>query len=617
MFRLGRVRLVFAPMKKTLLLAAMLGVTLGAVLGCAKKEEAVAAAPEKPKPETVDLVARNERSKHFQAVHAQLELGGTLYAYADVDGDTFKLADAIRAVAEQVAAAQPQAAPFVKQDYRALFGTLGFDDIKAFGLSSVPEGNGYFRNRVFFYTPAGRHGLLAGLGGPPAPFAKLKLAPADTDFYAESEMDLAEVYQTVKTVVAKVGGETSANLMEDKIKQAGEQAAISLLGLINGWKGHTALVLRLDQEKNLVLPGATLPQPALLVCIEGVAPSIEPLLKQQAQFLKATTAGNRTTYRSAMPLPLQGLDPVIVIEGSTLYFATSPAFFDECLKGTGGLEQSAAFQQALGHVSRAGNGLAYVAPHFFTRLRDLEKLNPNLPPEGKRTLQTILLNVPQLTQPLITIRTNLPDGILVQSHWNRSLKQDVALVALYNPVSIGLLAAMAIPAFQKVRTESQHKAVMNNLRQLSAAADQYYLEHGTDSVDYDQLVGPDKYIRHLEPVAGEDYRALSFHQGSPLAVRLADGREVRLPAVSVVPRAAPGDMQELTLTAVEPTRVKVVQVATNAVLFNGLLTPGAAKALIKKGKLSITVESGKNLHMEVDGKDFPVPVEGYGRFFLD
>ena len=42
-------------------------------------------------------------------------------------------------------------------------------------------------------------------------------------------------------------------------------------------------------------------------------------------------------------------------------------------------------------------------------------------------------------------------------------------------VIIGLLAAMAIPAFQKVRQSSQDKAVLNNARQLSAAADQFFI----------------------------------------------------------------------------------------------------------------------------------------------
>lgn len=47
-------------------------------------------------------------------------------------------------------------------------------------------------------------------------------------------------------------------------------------------------------------------------------------------------------------------------------------------------------------------------------------------------------------------------------------------------VIIGLLAAMAIPAFQKVRTASQNKTVANNMRQLGAAADQFFLENGTN-----------------------------------------------------------------------------------------------------------------------------------------
>src|SRR6478736_4447424 len=106
------------------------------------------------------LVKVSERSSHFAAVQKQLELGGTLYAYADVDGDVFKLADGLRGVMEQVAETQPEAAPFLKQDYRALATIMGLDDIKALGLSSVPVGDGTFRNRVFFLTPHGRHGFL-------------------------------------------------------------------------------------------------------------------------------------------------------------------------------------------------------------------------------------------------------------------------------------------------------------------------------------------------------------------------------------------------------------------------------------------------------------------------
>jgi len=68
-----------------------------------------------------------------------------------------------------------------------------------------------------------------------------------------------------------------------------------------------------------------------------------------------------------------------------------------------------------------------------------------------------------------------------------------------------VLAALAWSALQKVRTSSQDKAVMCPIRQLSAAADQYYLEYGVSSVGYAQLVGATNYVKAVNTVAGESY----------------------------------------------------------------------------------------------------------------
>jgi type IV pilus assembly protein PilA len=84
-------------------------------------------------------------------------------------------------------------------------------------------------------------------------------------------------------------------------------------------------------------------------------------------------------------------------------------------------------------------------------------------------------------------------------------------------VIIGLLASMAIPAFQKVRTNSQDKAVLNNARQLSAASDQYYLENGVSSVTISDLVGPTSYIKALNSVANESY-PVGFTQGTTITI---------------------------------------------------------------------------------------------------
>jgi type IV pilus assembly protein PilA len=89
-------------------------------------------------------------------------------------------------------------------------------------------------------------------------------------------------------------------------------------------------------------------------------------------------------------------------------------------------------------------------------------------------------------------------------------------------VIIGLLASMAIPAFQKVRTNSQDKAVLNNARQLSAASDQYYLENGVSSVAITALIGPTTYIKALNSVANETY-PVGFTQGITITITSVAG----------------------------------------------------------------------------------------------
>jgi type IV pilus assembly protein PilA len=84
-------------------------------------------------------------------------------------------------------------------------------------------------------------------------------------------------------------------------------------------------------------------------------------------------------------------------------------------------------------------------------------------------------------------------------------------------VIIGLLAAMAIPAFQRVRANSQDKTVMNNMRVLGAAADEYFMEYGTYTVELTSLVGSSAYVKALNTVANEAY-PVAFTQAEPIIV---------------------------------------------------------------------------------------------------
>ncbi|HUJ42064.1 MAG TPA: prepilin-type N-terminal cleavage/methylation domain-containing protein [Opitutaceae bacterium] len=84
-------------------------------------------------------------------------------------------------------------------------------------------------------------------------------------------------------------------------------------------------------------------------------------------------------------------------------------------------------------------------------------------------------------------------------------------------VIIGLLAAMAIPAFQRVRANSQDKTVYNNMRVLAAAADEYFMEFGTDTAAITSLVGSSAYVKAINTVANESYPEV-YTQATPIIV---------------------------------------------------------------------------------------------------
>lgn len=67
---------------------------------------------------------------------------------------------------------------------------------------------------------------------------------------------------------------------------------------------------------------------------------------------------------------------------------------------------------------------------------------------------------------------------------SRSSKGFTLVEIMIVVVIIGLLAAMAIPAFQKVRQSSIEKTLINDAKQVAGAANQYMMEYGVATVQF-------------------------------------------------------------------------------------------------------------------------------------
>lgn len=109
---------------------------------------------------------------------------------------------------------------------------------------------------------------------------------------------------------------------------------------------------------------------------------------------------------------------------------------------------------------------------------------------------------------------------------NQSKKGFTLVEIMIVVVIIGLLAAMAVPAFQKVRQNSQEKAITNNLRQVAHAGAQYILEEGVTAVTGAALVTA-TYLNDIQSVGTETYGALSVSlNGGTLTVNTPAGDAV-------------------------------------------------------------------------------------------
>ena len=73
--------------------------------------------------------------------------------------------------------------------------------------------------------------------------------------------------------------------------------------------------------------------------------------------------------------------------------------------------------------------------------------------------------------------------------------------------------------------ENEEK-IFQNLRILAAAADQYFVERKVVVSSYEDLVGPEKYVKgELVPIAGEIYRSINF-ASEKMEVVTATGHKV-------------------------------------------------------------------------------------------
>jgi len=105
----------------------------------------------------------------------------------------------------------------------------------------------------------------------------------------------------------------------------------------------------------------------------------------------------------------------------------------------------------------------------------------------------------------------------VKRGWNTPTALRNGWILGFVPLVFFLLWFASVTTARRIRPATIDKAVLNNARLLAAAADQYFAEHDVTSGALTDLVGPEKYVRALNTVAGESY-PLNYTKGVTITV---------------------------------------------------------------------------------------------------
>ena len=361
-----------------------------------------------------------QQSPHFDAVSKEIQLGGTVYAYADIEGDAERAADFLLTLLRDLPDLVPQQGAH-RLNATTLVRILGLHNIRAIGLSSYETG-ALYHNRSFIHHDGSREGLLKLFGAEPAAFDLVTVAPQDADLVWEQRLDARVLVDIVRSL-----GELGVGITPKDLDKALDERVLGLdmtLGAILERLNTTAgLILAVDENRPLRIPGESFwfPYTDFLFRIDGLGELADAIADQAAldPFIASERTERWITIRPAirLPPPWNAYEPSVIKEIATgrMYIVSSPAFLKKCLSTTGGVTQSADFIRAFEQLPMTGNGLMYFSPRMTRQMHAV--LDRVIEMNGSSIVTSIArFFLPDVGYPMGWVARNVVDGLLVTSN---------------------------------------------------------------------------------------------------------------------------------------------------------------------------------------------------------
>lgn len=477
------------------------------------------------------------RSANFEAVASRLDLGGESFTYTDF-GSAMKeagpkLGELFRGLGQISGNSDPQLMMLGMLPIEQIVDTLGVSNLAAYGASSYWDGSQY-HNKSVIQMPDGVKGIFTIIGDSAHDFTGLAMAPATTDVFMEFDFKSRAVEAMIHSVAKTMYGDQSDQFVEGILSAPVSPEGPTWADILAKSNTTATLVMELGEMQSMEmgeLGEMSFPTSKSLVRLTGMAWLINDGLIP-TEDMQIVEDGDITIY--VMPpdefdliKQPEGMEQSFATKGTDLYFLNDRDYLKKCLSAKGGLASTPAFKAATQGFPNQGNFLLYVSKESANSMIDFRDSMAEAIPEMKSILPFYdfmfpLMNISKQEKDLACITVVDAQSIYSAARWP---VPHSGMGSTGNVMTIGMLSAMAIPAFQKVREQSREKAITNNLRIVASAGMQYILEEGAVSVSYDKLEG--EFFQPIEPINGESYRELVISEdGGVLEVTTDSGETI-------------------------------------------------------------------------------------------
>jgi len=453
----------------------------------------------------------------FTETTEHLDTDGSFVAFMDFDGDGQEIGLKLNEIYASALAANPEITP-IPVDFPTLFETLGFGSIKSMGMSSKELEDGLVRNRSVTLLDGEPTGLMKIYGLEPTDFTAAERAPANATTVVSGQLMVSALRDSSVTLLAQIMGPMGQGLAQQYLLMPIPGTDVTATEAIDALSGPIDFIMHQG-----FLPDGS-PDIQIWASIKG-AGSLLSRLKPLSELMPITFTESESGLEADLSSLLQDAPMGLVLQAPSgrdeLIILTDRDWAASIGKSGDRLVDQQGFKRVASRLPASAALYTYSAGFDPQQILEMIGQIPEIQSYLPVIEKAIDLVVGDFLSPNASALYLKGDSLIVEQYGDYSYKQALGMVPA------GLTAAMAIPAFQKVRQSSQEKAVMNNLRQLAAAAQMHMLEEGVQTAAYSDIVGPEKFIPAMEPVAGESYEGLVVTADTTeISVTLSDGRTV-------------------------------------------------------------------------------------------